>query len=180
MKFKVIGLTTLCLALALPLLAQGPRGNRGGFGPPAGARDGERTGPGERNPLSRLEEALELTPSQVASAEALFEQGQATRQAFQDQTRASRDALRAAIDSEDPTAIGNAVLARRELQQQQRAIHEEVMAEFRNLLTLSQREAFDGIEAFNRGAFDRGDGPGGGRSGRGGRGGDRQGPGGGR
>ena len=73
MNSKVIGLTTLCLALALPLLAQGPRGSRERFGPPAGAHDGERTGSGERNPLGRLEEALALTPSQVASAEALFE-----------------------------------------------------------------------------------------------------------
>ncbi len=73
MRFKVIGLVTLCCAVALPVLGQGPRGRRGDFGPPEGVIDGERRGGGDRNPLSRLEEALELTPSQVASAEALFE-----------------------------------------------------------------------------------------------------------
>ena len=116
MNFKVIGLTTLCFALALPVLAQGPRGRRGDFDPPEGVSDGERRGGGERNPLDRLTTALELTPSQVDSAEALFEQRQATQEAFQVQISSAREALRAATDSGDPTVIGNAVLAQRELQ----------------------------------------------------------------
>ena len=170
MNSKVIGLTTLCLALALPLLAQGPRGSRERFGPPAGAHDGERTGSGERNPLGRLEEALALTPSQVASAEALFERHRAELEAFQTRTSSTRDAQMAAMDSGDPTAIGNAVLAARELRAERRAINEDFMAEFRSLLTLSQGDAFDAIKAFNRGALGRGDGPREGRDGRGRRG----------
>jgi hypothetical protein len=156
MKFKIVGLATLCFALALPVLAQGPRGRRGGFGPPEGVSDGERTGPGEGNPLDRLEAALELTPSQVASAEALFERRQAIQEEFRGQLSSTREALRAATESGAPTTIGNAVLAQRELQEQLRAINEEFMAEFRSLLTLDQQEKLDSIEAFRGGAFERG------------------------
>ena len=93
MKFKIIGLATLCFALVLPVLAQGPRGRRGGFDPPEGVSDGERSGPGEGNPLDRLEAALGLTPSQVASAEALFERRQATQEEFRDPLSSTREAL---------------------------------------------------------------------------------------
>jgi hypothetical protein len=157
MKFKIIGLATLCFALVLPVLAQGPRGRRGDFGPPEGVSDGERTGPGEGNPLDRLGAALELTPSQVASAEALFERRQATQEEFQNQLSSTREALRAATDSGDPTTIRNAVLAQRELQEQLRADNEESMAEFRSLLTLDQQEKLDSIEAFRSGASGRED-----------------------
>ncbi len=77
--------------------------------------------------------------------------------------------MRAAMDSGDPTAIGNAVLAGRALRDQQRAIHEEFMAEFRTILTLAQEESLDSIEAFNRGRSGRDGGRGGGGRG-GGRG----------
>lgn len=163
MNSKIIGLVTLCFALALPVLGQGPRGRRDGSGPSAGVTDGERTRQGERNPLGRLQEALDLTPSQVASLESLFEQRQAAQQGFQGQLRASREALRAARESGDPTAIGNAVLAQEELQDQLRQISEEFMTQFRNLLTLNQQEILDGIEAFGGGTFDRGSGSRGGR-----------------
>ena len=176
MKFKIIGLAALCFALALPVLAQGPRGRRGGFGPSEGVSDGERTGPGEGNPLGRLEAALELTPSQVASAEALFERRQATQEEFRSELSSTREALRAATDSGDPTTIGNAVLAQRELQEQVRAINEEFMAEFRSLLTLDQQEKLDSIEAFRGGASERGGGAGPGDRPQGRRGGNPQRP----
>jgi Spy/CpxP family protein refolding chaperone len=164
MKFEVVGLATLCFALTLPVLAQGPEGRRGGFGPGAGVSDGERTGPGGRNPIDRLEAALELTPSQVASAEVLFERRQATQEEFRGPLSSTREAHRAATDSGDPTAIGNSVLAQRELQEKLRAINEEFMAQFRSLLTLEQQGKLDSIKAFRRVSSGRGDGSG--RSGR--------------
>lgn len=169
MKLKVIAITAMCLAVAAPGIGQGRRGS---FGTPTplpgvsdrGERPGDFPGAGDRNPLDRLEGALDLSPSQVASLEVLVEQRQTAQEGFRQPMELAREAFQAAVDSGDPTAIGNAFLAQRELSEQLRAINEEFMAAFRSLLTLEQQEKLDSIEAFSRGSSGRGDGSG--RSGR--------------
>ena len=138
MNFKAIGLVTLSLALAFPVFAQGPRGRRGGPGgpPPGGFEQGQRPGASDGNRLDRLTEALDLTASQVASLEALTEQRQSAQEGYREQMQEAQEAFRAAAESGDATAIGNAFLARKALQEEARAINEEFMAQFRSLLTL--------------------------------------------
>ncbi len=170
MKLRVIAIATLCLAVTAPVIGQG---RRGGFGNPTplpgvsdrGARRGDFPGAGERNPLGRLQEALDLSPFQITSLEALLEDRQADQEILRDPIDLAREAFRTAVESGDPTAIGNAFLAQRGLQDQVRAINEAFMADFRDLLTLDQRETLDSIRAFSGGDLGRGFGSRGGRSG---------------
>ena len=121
MKLKVIAIAAMCVTVAAPVIGQGRRGS---FGTPTplpgvsdwGERAGEFPGAGDRKPLGRLWEALELTDSQIASLQVLTEQRQVAREAFQASMQLAREALQAAVDSGDPTAVGNAFFAQRDLQ----------------------------------------------------------------
>ena len=151
MKFKILGLLTLCGALVLPVLGQGRGPGRGG---PRAERFGQTEGnggPQGRDGLDRLTEALELTPAQVASLEVLFEQRQSVRESFRGQLRANHEALQAAIASGDPTAVGNAVLAGEDVKEQAKAAGEDFKTQFRNQLTIDQQNRLDAIEAMGRG-----------------------------
>jgi Spy/CpxP family protein refolding chaperone len=145
MNFKTTGLVTLCLVLAVPALGQGPWPRRG---------DAPLDGPGERpngeghDPLSRFSEALDLTPAQLASLAELAEEHQAALESSRALMMSTRETLQAALESGDPTQIGNAMLAQREVREQQRQMHEEFMGQFRNLLTLDQQETLDALESF--------------------------------
>ena len=170
MNFRVIAIATLCLAVAAPVIGQG---RRGGFGTPTplpgvedrGARTGEFPGRGERgergepgergerDPLGRLPEALDLTESQIASLQALLEQRQIAQEGFRIQMEAARQVFQEAVESRDPTAIGNAFLAQRDLQEELQALNEKFMADFRLLLNFDQQQQLDALEAFGRGGF---------------------------
>ena len=158
MNFRAIAIATLCLAVAAPVMGQG---RRGGFGTPTplpgvddrGARTGEFPGRGERNPLGPLPEALDLTESQIASLQALLEQRQIAQEGFRSQMEAARQAFQEAVESRDPTAIGNTFLAQRDLQEELQALNEQFMADFRLLLNFDQQELLDALEAFGRGGF---------------------------
>ena len=159
MKLRVIGLATLCLALVMPVLGQGQRGRRGGFGTPTplpgvddrAAREREFPGQGERDPLGRLEEVLDLTASQLASLEPLVADRDARLQTLTEQARESREVVRTAIEGGDPATIGNAVLAQKALQDQTRTVNEEFLTALRSLLTLDQQETLDTILALGLG-----------------------------
>ena len=171
MKLRIVAIATLCLAVTAPVIGQN---RRGGFGTPTplpgvddrGARTGEFPGRGERgerNPLGPLPEALDLTESQIASLQALLEQRQIAQESFRGLMEAARQALQEAVESRDPTAIGNAFLAQRDLQEELQALNEKFMADFRLLLNFDQQELLDALETFGRGGFGGGLGLGEGR-----------------
>ena len=188
MKIRALGLTTLCLALALTAVEQ--PGPRGGFQGPRGgdpeAREGFTGEREDRNPLGRLVTALDLNESHVGAAEALLAVRTEATEDIQQQLLASRESIPDLIAAGDPTPIGIAVLAQHALQEQLRAINEQFLADFNNLLTVTQQEQFASIREMGRGGELSGpagiEGPGGRRGGqdRGRRGGQDGGRGGGR
>ena len=152
MNLRVVGITTLCLAMTAPLIGQG-RENWGAPTPLPGIQDGGARnrafpGPGERNPLGRIEDALDLTASQVASLEALVAERQAGQENVRQEMEASRTAFEAAVEARDATAIGTAFLARLDFQEELRRINEDYRTRFRSLLTVDQQGRLDALEAF--------------------------------
>ena len=166
MTIKVLGLATLFLGLVLAAAAErGPGGFRG-----ANAERQDRLADrvGERDPLGRLTDALELDASQVAAAQGLLDQRNAAIEAIREQNPRSRQGLSELIgEGDDPAAIGNAVLA---LRQQFEEANGTFIDGFTNLLTETQRAQFENIQAMRPGVLD-----GAGFNGRGGRGAGRRG-----
>jgi hypothetical protein len=183
MKIRILGLATLCFGLALTSVAQ--RGPRAGF---EGQRGGGETRQGiagenaERNPLGRLVTALDLNEAQIVAAEALLAVRVEATESIQALIQASRDTMPDLIAAAEPTAIGNAVLAQHALREQMRAIQEQFLFNFNNVLTSTQQAQFASIQEMGRGGFGRGSGDEGsdefGAGGGGRRGGPRGGPGG--
>lgn len=139
-KLKVIVFLAAFLALGAAVVAQrGPRAERPFSG-----------GPGIGD-LARLTEALDLNASQVAAIESLQESRRAQTDAIRDQLRTSREAFDALIETGDPLAVGNAVLAEHALRDELEAINGQLMADFRNVLTPAQQETLDGIRTMARG-----------------------------
>ena len=123
---------------------------------------------GERIPLGRLTEALELNASQVAAAQELLDRRNTAIEAIREQGPRPRQALNGLIgEGDDPAAIGNAVLA---LRQQFEDANRTFIDGFTNLLTETQRAQFENIQAMRPGVLD-----GAGFNGRGGRGAGRRG-----
>jgi len=175
MTVRNMMLAFLFTALAIPSFAQrGPRrpGGQGGFGGPieSGIESGEERGQRrERNPLGRLEEALELNAAQVASLQALVESNQATQEAIRTEVGQARESLQSLIDQgASPTDIGNALLGIPAIQDQAKASREQFQTSLRNLLTADQQSKLDAIQAA-RGSGSELDGPGRGQRGRRGR-----------
>jgi hypothetical protein len=105
------------------------------------------------------------------AAEALLASRREATRALSEQLETGREGLDALIDSRDATAIGNAVLAQHDLGEQLRALNEQFLIDFSNLLTSTQQEQFSIIREMTRGdgLLGRG-GPGLRMRGRGGRG----------
>lgn len=151
MKTKVLVLGALCLGLTVAAFAQ--RGPRGGLGNGDGP---EARGPGPRAAgefaLGRLASVLDLNEAQTAAAGDLVAQRDAALAAIREEGRTSGEALGELIDAgNDPTAIGNAILARKALRDRATAANDDFVASFRNLLTVTQQEQFDTIREMGRG-----------------------------
>lgn len=154
MRIKALGLAALFLGLGLAAAAQrGPGGFRGAGGE-RGDRLAERLADrvGERDILGRLTAALELNASQVADAQELLDRRDAATDAISEQGRGSRQTLNELIEAgDDPTAIGEAVLAPRALRQQFQDANRTFTDAFTNLLTATQQEQFESIQAMRPG-----------------------------
>ncbi len=143
MRVKVLGLAALFLGVALVSTAErGPGGFRGANGE---RQDRLADRIGERDPLGRLTEALELDESQVAAAQELLDRRNTAIEAIREQGPRSRQALNGrGEEGGDPAAIGNAVLA---LRQQFEDANRIFIDGFTNLLTETQREQFESVRA---------------------------------
>ena len=166
MRVKVLGLAALFLGVALVSTAErGPGGFRGANGE---RQDRLADRIGERDPLGRLTDALELDESQVVAAQELLDRRNTAIEAIREQGPRSRQTVNElAEEGDDPTAIGNAVLA---LRQQFEEANGTFIDGFTNLLTETQRAQFENIQAMRPGVLE-----GAGFDGRGGRGAGRRG-----
>ena len=89
-------LTLMCAAaLAIPSFAQNPAGNHSQA----------------RNPFSRLQQALNLSDTQVSQLQGLMQSQRAAMQPLVADVRAKGQALRTASQGTDPAAIGSAFMA---------------------------------------------------------------------
>ncbi len=139
-KLKIIVFASAFLFLGTAVVAQ--RGPRADGPSPRGAGIGD---------LERLTEPLDLNASQVAAIESLQESRRGQTDAIREQLRTSREGFDALIEAGDPLAVGNTVLAEHALRAELEAINEQLMADFRNVLTPAQQETLDGIRAMARG-----------------------------
>lgn len=140
----------LCLAAALPLMAQGP-GFGPGHGPGPGAGPGAAFGPadGQGPHLGRLAGWLELTDEQIEAARALFETVRTEAEPLRDEQKALRDELRTVLeaDAPDATEVGTLVLALHDNRQEIRGLREAAWADFEALLTPEQLEKLEQLQA---------------------------------
>lgn len=132
------------------LLAQGgppaePPGGHGGHG----FRQGPGDGPGILGHLGRLARALDLSEEQITATKTLVQAHREAVEPLREQQRAGREAVRELLDQtpQDATAIGQAVIAAHAVGEQIHAAFEQLMTDFRALLTQEQEERLDEILA---------------------------------
>ena len=138
MKLRMFAIVTVSSVLVLTTLAV--HGQRGRFG----AR-------GE-NSMSRLQEVLDLTDAQISSFESLMETRRPAEMDLVEEIREARGTLRTLTDQGgDATAIGNLTLEVHRLEQELETSREQLVGEFKNLLTTDQRERFEDLEELGGG-----------------------------
>jgi protein CpxP len=115
-----------------------------------GPADGER---GAQFRLQRMAKVLELTEAQQEQARSLFEQqrpkAEEARKAMREH-QAQVDELMAAPNP-DPTAVGDAVIALRQLREQHRADRDSVDEAFKAILTPEQLSKWEVVQAMRPG-----------------------------
>ena len=133
---------TMILVAALPMMAQGPRGGRGGS-----------------NSLDYLAGYLTLTDSQKAQAKTIFDAANTASETSRGQLTGVHDALQAAVKANKPDAeLDGLAAAVGVVEGQMAGIRAKASAKFYALLTAEQQTKFDALQT-SRGAG----GPGGGR-----------------
>jgi Spy/CpxP family protein refolding chaperone len=150
-------LLSLLLAAALPLAA--PRGPGGpppggpGAGPGAGGPGGPPpAGQPGSGPDEILKEALGFTDAQLTQLHTLLDARRSANEALRAQIEAAHRALRDAVEAAtpDPTAIGNALLAVRNIEKQNQTAQETFRTAFEALLTADQKAKIAEIEALQK------------------------------
>lgn len=116
------------------------------------AQQPRRMGPGGPPPPPRLNEFLNLTPSQETQIDALHDSMRTTLDPLFEQKRAEDEKLHSMIESANPdaTAIGKQVLAIRAIDQQIKAAHDAMDQKISALLTADQRVKFEALIAMRR------------------------------
>jgi len=150
MKSRKLTMIVLAAALVVPgvLLAQGPGNGEGPPDGPPGAAAGQGPGQGQGPGIRELLPPpgyLQLTDGQKEAAKGLAEDLRAALEPIGEELRAKREALRDAVESDDPKAaeIGQLVLDVRALEGQ---VRDEIQAAgdaFRDLLDTDQQLKYD-------------------------------------
>ena len=129
---------TMMLVAALPMMAQGPRGARGGS-----------------NSLDYLTGYLTLTDSQKTQAKAIFDAANAASETARGQLTGAHDALQAAVKANKSDAeLDRLAAAVGVVEGQMAGIRAKSSAKFYALLTAEQKAKFDALQT-NRGAGGR-------------------------
>ncbi len=146
-------IATIGLLISLVSVAQ-PRQRRAGGGGPDGAGQHER---GPKAMIGQMQQLLDLTENQVAAIESVFENQREIGRENRAAHRANAEALKAALeqDSPDATAVGELLLAGKELRAASAADREELQGQVNAVLTDEQQATWEGFQKGRRGA--RGD-----------------------
>ena len=142
----------LALAIGVPLMAQGTR------------LAGQRIRPVIRQGMlqrmqgkglkpGRFKQALNLTPDQISGMKAIVESNKAQRQALGQDARQKAQTLRdlTAQSNPNPTDVGNAVLALKQVRSQAQQMREQTLEKFKALLTPDQVKTLEDLQAKRKG-----------------------------
>jgi len=146
---------TLLLAAALPLAAQ-----HGPGGPPPGGPHGPGPGgPGPGGPAAGalapdqvLRDVLGFSDAQLTQLKALLDARRSANEALRTQIENAQKALHDAVEAATPnaTAIGNAVIAVRNLEKQAQTANDSFKTAFEALLTADQKAKVEQIETVQK------------------------------
>lgn len=132
-------LTLITLLAVTAIAAPGP-----GRGPRAGDGPAPNHGPaGEILPPPLLADFLDLTESQIASAETLRTTMRNTIEPLRDQLQANREQIRDAVEAGNAAQAGGLLVANHAIAQQIRTAHETFTTAFAALLTPAQKAKWD-------------------------------------
>ena len=93
--------------------------------------------------MQRLSSRLNLTADQQTQAKAIFQQSRAQMKTLAPKLREERQAISAAVKSDNEQQIDQVLNQDAQLNAQARAIHAKAMAKFYQLLTPDQKARFD-------------------------------------
>ena len=93
--------------------------------------------------MQRLSTKLNLTADQQAQAKSIFQQSREQMKAIAPKLRDERQAISAAIKSDNEKQIDQTLQQDAQLNAQARAIHAKAMAKFYQILTPEQKAQFD-------------------------------------
>jgi periplasmic protein CpxP/Spy len=116
--------------------------------PPHAMRSHSR--PMNRTMVARLTRQLNLTPDQQNQARSIFADARKQAQSLAPKLRGERQAMSAAIKSDNLTQIDQIARQDAPLNSQARAIHAKAMAKFYATLTPDQKAKFDSMRSNNR------------------------------
>lgn len=100
--------------------------------------------------VARLTGQLKLTPDQQNQARSIFADARKQAQSLAPKLRDERQAMSAAIKSDNLTQIDQIARQDAQLNSQARAIHAKAMAKFYSTLTPDQKAKFDSVRSSNR------------------------------
>ncbi len=160
-KFSISLLSTLALAILLPISADAGNGPGHGFGRQGeGLIHGAAHGMGflERG-LPRLAEELDLTDEQLARIDAIVDDARPTIEGYADQLRSARESFREAND--DPTVFDEGAFrshaeAQQELQIELMVVVQRTRAAVLQVLTAEQLQELDAMRDDGGRRFHRG------------------------
>src|SRR5947208_1997008 len=111
--FKRLILPILILAVAIPVMAQRP---------------------GERIRQKRVQRAIQLTPDQRSTLKSMVEANKAQRQAIMQEVLQKAQVLRALRSQQNPnpTELGNAMLALKDVRERAQQLRQQTMNNFKN------------------------------------------------
>ena len=138
----VLGITLLVTVVFLS--AAGPRKDRS-----HGSRmEGQHLGSGGGMLSERMTEALGLTEEQLEQIDALKQEMQATVEPLHEQREEIREALKAELELEEPSAVevGQLVISRRDLSREAREVRESFRESFQEILTPEQLEQLEELK----------------------------------
>jgi len=100
--------------------------------------------------VHRLTRELNLTPDQQTQARKIFEQARQQAQSLNPALRGQRQALSAAIKSDNESQIDRITLQGAQINARDRAIHAKAMAKLYSILSPDQKAKFDQVGANGR------------------------------
>ena len=132
----VLGAFVLALAVGPAAGIAQPLPPPGEGGPPMG-------------PAGRMAKYLGLTDQQQEDIRKLMDDRRADHQALRDKVKKNREAMQAALESDNPdaTAVGQLAIEAHKLHQQEKALRDAQEKAIRDLLTPDQKVKFDAMKA---------------------------------